>query len=70
MPTNDRLVAWIEPRGQDEFVAAFVSAAMRPRRLPATQVCPSLTEARHWVEDQATALGGVPVDWVERPRGD
>jgi hypothetical protein len=66
VPNSDRLLAWIEKRDGDEFEAAFVAAATRSRRAPATQCCPSLGDAKRWVEDQADALG-VSVDWVDRP---
>jgi hypothetical protein len=73
MPSSGTLVAWIELRGDDQCLAAFVGA-YGPRRVPtgrapATQLCSSQADARQWVEDQATALG-LPVEWLaEAPRG-
>jgi hypothetical protein len=55
------------PRSRHEFVAAFVSAATASHRAPAVQQCPSLDEARHWLEREAAALGRVPVEWVSEP---
>ena len=34
------------------------------RRLPATRHCASHSEARQWIEQEAQALGGVPIEWV------
>ena len=64
---SNKLFAWVEPRSRQEFVAAFVSAATASHRAPAVQQCPSLDEARHWVEREAAALGHVPVEWVSEP---
>jgi hypothetical protein len=64
MPSNNRLIAWIEPESGQEFQAAFVSAAMAARRRPATRRCASPAEARLWVEREAAALG-VPVEWTD-----
>jgi hypothetical protein len=64
MPSNNRLIAWIELESDQEFQAAFVSAAMAARRRPATRRCASPTEARLWVEREAAALG-VPVEWTD-----
>jgi hypothetical protein len=48
------LLAWIEPRGGDRFLAAFVGA-YGPRRVPTTrapaaQLCSSHADARKWIE--------------------
>jgi len=56
------LVAWIEPKGS-HYVAAFVSAKTRSLRDPATRLFSTVEEGRRWVEQEATALGGVPVAW-------
>ena len=37
MPDRDKLLAWIEPRTSDEFIAAFVAAPLAAERAPATQ---------------------------------
>jgi hypothetical protein len=63
MPQSDQLIAWIEPRTSNEYLAAFVSAPAAKARPPATQVCSSPDHARQWVEDEAAALG-VSVQWV------
>lgn len=67
MTDRNRLVAWVEPDSDNQFLAAFVSSAARSQRAPAVQHFSSISEARGWVEDQAAAFGGVPVDWVDRP---
>ena len=64
MPDN-KLLAWIEPRNDREFRAAFVSVPTASRRAPATYSCASPEEAREWVEVQAAALG-IPVEWTDR----
>jgi hypothetical protein len=64
MPDN-KLPAWIEPRNDREFRAAFVSVPTASRRAPATYSCASPEEAREWVEVQAAALG-IPVEWTAR----
>jgi hypothetical protein len=69
VPDEDRLLAWIERRDGDEVEAAFVAAATKARRAPATQSCSSVGEARQWVENEAAALGA-PVEWVARPARD
>jgi hypothetical protein len=60
------LVAWIEPKGS-HYVAAFVSAKTRWFRDPATRLFSAVEEARHWVEQEAAALGGAPVVWESQP---
>jgi hypothetical protein len=59
-------VAWIEPKGSN-FMAAFISAKTRWFRDPATGLFSAVEEARRWVEQQAAALGGVPVVWENQP---
>jgi hypothetical protein len=63
MPQSTRLLAWVEPRGDRAFLAAFVGGAAATRR-PATQLCDSPELAREWVEDQAAEVG-LPVEWLE-----
>jgi hypothetical protein len=58
----DNLLAWVEPRDDEAFLAAFVAADAR-RREPATQLCSSRDEARDWIETRAAALDA-PVEWV------
>ena len=62
MPESARLLAWIEPRTDDEFLAAFV-ASTTPKRVPATRAFGSRDEAHRWVQQEATTLG-VPVHWI------
>jgi hypothetical protein len=59
-------IAWIEPKGS-HFVAAFASAKTRWFRDPATRLFSAVEEARRWVEQEAAALGGVPVVWESQP---
>jgi hypothetical protein len=59
-------VAWIEPK-DGHYAAAFVSGVTRGLRAPATRLFRSNCEARGWVEQEAAALGGVPVAWVDEP---
>jgi len=68
MPQSSRLLAWVEPQRDQEFLAAYVGGAATKRR-PATQVCASPGEARQWVEHEAAALG-LTVAWMgEAPEG-
>ena len=60
------LVAWIEPQGS-HYVAAYVSAKTRWLRDPATRLFSAAQEARRWVEQEAAALGGVPIVWENQP---
>ncbi len=71
MTQSGRLRAWIERTAGGMFRAGFVGVAVNPDghssvadRAPATLVCQSPEEARHWVEDEATALG-LPVEWIK-----
>jgi hypothetical protein len=72
MPLEGHLIAWIEARGSDGYVGAFVgegaTAGVRkdfPGRSPARYVCSSPDEAQQWIEDQASALD-LPVKWVSQ----
>jgi hypothetical protein len=65
MPAGAKLLAWIEARDGREFTAAFV-AALASGRAPATRCCASLAEAWRWVEQEAKALGGVPIEWSDQ----
>jgi hypothetical protein len=60
------LVAWIEPNGS-HYMAAFVSAKTRWFCDPAIQLFRAVEEARRWVEQEAAAVGGVPVLWESQP---
>ncbi len=63
LPESSRLLAWIESRHDEAFLAAFVGKPLADRRPPATQLFVSPEEARQWVECEAAALG-LPVEWV------
>ena len=65
MPQRSKLLAWIEPRSDNEFVGAFVGGAATTRA-PATQLCASPGEARQWVEEEAAHFG-LPVEWLSAP---
>jgi hypothetical protein len=65
MSQRDRLIAWIEPSSDANFLAAFVGAAAAGSRAPATRRCGSAEEARRWVETEAAAFR-LPVEWVDR----
>lgn len=62
MPSDERLLAWIEPR-EDACVASFVAKAAARRRAPATRRCASRDEARQWVTKEAEAVHA-SVEWV------
>ena len=66
------LLAWIEPRGDDRFLAAFVGAYGPQRvpttRAPAAQLCSSHADASKWIEDQAAAVG-LPVELLTEAPG-
>ena len=61
MPRVGNLIAWIERRDEDLFLAAFVGSGAQ-MRAPATQICASEHEARRWIEKEAVAVG-LPVEW-------
>ena len=63
MSSNYKLLAALEPRGEKQVLAAFVSAMAAPGRVPAMQLCDSPEEGRQWVEREAAALR-LPVEWV------
>jgi hypothetical protein len=66
MPFNGRLLAWIEPRDDEGFLAAFVGEPAAAIRAPATQLCSSRGDAEEWIEHQAASLG-LAVKWVSCP---
>ncbi len=75
MEPNGKLLAWIQPRNADEFLAAFVGEDAAPcsrndyaGRAPAVHVCGSPDEARRWIEDQASAFA-LPVEWINDAPG-
>jgi hypothetical protein len=67
MAYSHGFVGWIEPK-EDHCAAAFVSGATRGLRAPATGRFSSVGEARKWVEQEAAAVGGVPIVWADQPR--
>jgi hypothetical protein len=67
-----KLRAWIQTlEDRPGVVAAYVGVPPGSdaplRRQPATRHCASPAEALQWVEAEADALGGVPVEWVSKP---
>jgi hypothetical protein len=69
MILDGNLLAWIEPC-DGGFIGAFVGEGAVPDpdarisgRAPATHLCATPDEARHWVETEAAALD-LPVRWV------
>ncbi len=64
MKTSGKLLAWIEPRADNLYLAAYVGAEA-PMRAPAVQPCPSETAASAWIEEQAAVLG-LPLEWVSK----
>ena len=62
MPSDERLLGWIEPR-EDGYLAAFVAKPEADRRAPATRQFRSSDEARQWVMTEALAVGA-PVEWL------
>lgn len=74
-PSGD-LLAWIEPRSADTFVASFIGEEAVPDarrgfrgRIPAQHLCASTNDARNWVKEQAAELG-LAVKWLSyRPDG-
>jgi|GEM_PF-3292406 len=63
MPLSGKLLAWIEPCG-DDVLAAYVGGAASTRQ-PATLRCASPDEGRQWVEQEAATLG-IPIEWLTR----
>ncbi len=66
--TEGKFRAWIETRrDKPGVVAAFIGMpagnGVPNRRLPATRLCASRDAARQWVEGEARAIGGVPIEW-------
>jgi len=62
MPSDERLLGWIEPH-DDGYLAAFVAEPEARRRAPATRQFRSPDEARQWVMTEARAVGA-PVEWM------
>ena len=67
MPDTNKVLAWVEPHGDGEFLAAFVSGSSSKARPPATRVCASEDETRRWVAHEAAALG-TTVRWMTRDK--
>ena len=62
MPSDGRLLGWIEPR-EDGYLGAFVAKPEAKRRAPATRRFRSPDEARQWVMQEAHAVGA-SVEWL------
>jgi hypothetical protein len=65
MPLGNTSVAWIQPLGNGEFLATFISPAAATQNAPTNARCASVAEAKHWIEARAACLG-LPVEWVDR----
>jgi len=63
MTQDSKLLAWIEPRDDDAFLAAFVGKPAARQRAPAIRLCASTDEARQWVEREAAEFG-LPIEWI------
>ena len=64
---SGKIRAWIKAHeGGPGVVVAFVGVPdgsdVLLRRSPARRVCPSHEEGKRWVESEARALGGIPVE--------
>ena len=66
MPQSDRLLAWSEPRGDNQFIAVFVGGGAQMRR-PAKRLFSAREHAQHWVEAEASTPV-VPVEWLPGDR--
>ena len=60
-----KLRAWIDPAGDGQFLAAFVSVAAIPGGRPATRLCASHIQAKLLIEDLAKAIN-FEVEWVQQ----
>jgi hypothetical protein len=76
MPTYSRLFAWIDPRDEGQFLAAYVTKTSvtddsgraigaAGSREPITCLCSSRREATAWIKQEADDLG-LPVKWMVR----
>lgn len=64
MPSNDMLLAWIEPHNSDGFDASFVAADAARGRPPATRRFASRDEAERWLACEADEIGAV-ITWTD-----
>ena len=62
MPRSDKLLGWVRPHGDCNFLASFVGGGAA-NRLPATRLCNSPNEAHHWIEEEAAEIGA-PIEWL------
>jgi hypothetical protein len=62
MPRSDKLLAWVNPHVDGEFLASFVGGGAT-KRPPATQLCNSPDAARQWIEQQAATFR-VSIEWL------
>ncbi len=76
MPTLSRIYAWVDPREEGQFLAAYVTKTSvtddngggigaASSREPTTCMCSSRREATTWINEEATVLG-LPVEWMVR----
>jgi hypothetical protein len=66
MSSAGKMLAWVEPGGEGQFAAAYVSAAAIPGSRPATRSCASYAEARQLVEALAASIN-FEIEWVTPP---
>ncbi len=66
MPLTRKLLAAFD---RETGEVAIVASAMAGRRQPATRRYTSEDAAKRWVDAEATALGGVSVEWLDRLPG-
>jgi hypothetical protein len=57
---DHELIAWSDPKGSDELLAAFVGAPAARQRAPAMQLRSSYGEARQ----RKAATLEIPVEWA------
>jgi len=62
MPVTSKLLAWVKPFGDCEYLASFVGGGATERP-PAKQLFNSPSEARQWVEGEAAQIGA-PIEWL------
>jgi hypothetical protein len=72
LQVTGKILAWVESHCENRFVAAFVGehAVLHGDfgvrgRLPATQICPSFSAAKSWVEERAAEFA-LPVEWLDQ----
>jgi hypothetical protein len=64
-----KLLTWIEPHGDNDFVVAFVGGGARKRK-PATRRFKSREECQQWVEREAERIDLLPADSYRASRAE